>query len=299
MKKTKGTFILLLAALVWGMAFVAQSSAASNIGSFTFNTARSLVASLFLLVFIKLREAFQKASLTEPEEVDSKRVIIGGALCGIILLFAVNFQQFGIAAYPDDAASSGRAGFLTVSYVVMVALYAQISGKKLPPIVLLSAIGCVAGMYMLCLSSGFSGIYLGDILVLIAAVFFTTYILVINHFSKLDSIKMSCIQFFVCGALSLVATLIFEKPSMDVLLAAWLPIIYTGIFSSGVGYTLQIVGQKYADPAVASIAMSLESVFAALAGWIILNERLSGSELIGCALVFLSVIMAQVPEFNY
>lgn len=150
---------------------------------------------------------------------------------------------------------------------------------------------------MLCLSGGFSVIYLGDILVLVSAVFFTAYILVIDHFSKLDSIKMSCIQFFVCGTLSLIATLIVEKPSMDVLLAAWLPILYAGILSSGVGYTLQMIGQKYAEPAVASIVMSLESVFAALAGWIILNERLSSNELIGCGLVFLSVILAQVPEF--
>lgn len=297
MKKTKGTLILLLTALIWGVAFVAQSSAANNIGSFTFNAARSLVAALFLLVFIEMRKAFEKALTEKPEKADSKRVIIGGLLCGIALFSAVNFQQFGISAYPDGVASSGRAGFLTASYVVMVALCARISGKKLHPIVLLSVVGCVAGMYMLCLSGGFSVIYLGDILVLVLAVFFTAYILVIDHFSKLDSIKMSCIQFFVCGTLSLIATLIVEKPSMDVLLAAWLPILYAGILSSGVGYTLQMIGQKYAEPAVASIVMSLESVFAALAGWIILNERLSSNELIGCGLVFLSVILAQVPEF--
>ncbi|MEA4893413.1 MAG: DMT family transporter [Peptococcaceae bacterium] len=295
--KTKGTLMLLLAALIWGMAFVAQSLAANNIGPFTFNAARSLVAALFLFVLIEVRKAFKKTLPEKPEKTDSREVIIGGLLCGVALFSAVNFQQFGISAYPDGAASSGRAGFLTASYVVMVALCARISGKKLHPIVLFSAAGCIAGMYMLCLSGGFSVIYLGDILVLVSAVFFTAYILIIDHFSKLDSVKISFIQFLVCGMLSLIAMLIVEKPAMGVLLAAWLPILYTGILSSGVGYTLQIAGQKYTEPAVASIVMSLESVFAALAGWIILDERLSGGELIGCGLVFLAVILAQVPEF--
>jgi drug/metabolite transporter (DMT)-like permease len=222
-------------------------------------------------------------------------MLFGGAICGIILFFAVNFQQFGIAAYPEEAAASGRAGFLTATYVIMVALCTWISGKKLHPNVLIATVVCIIGMSMLCLSDGFYGIYLGDILVLVSAAFFTAYILIIDHFSNLDSINMSCIQFFVCGTLSLIAMFIFEKPNTDALLAAWLPILYTGIFSSGVGYTLQIVGQKYTQPATASIIMSLESVFAALAGWFILKECLNESELIGCALVFFAVILAQIP----
>lgn len=297
MKKTKGTLLLLLAALIWGTAFVAQSSAADNIGSFTFNAARSFVGALFLLIVIAIRGAVKKNTAVNSDKKAHRKVAIGGVLCGIVLFSAVNFQQFGIASYPDGVASSGRSGFLTATYVVMVALCARFSGKKLHPIVLVAAVGCLAGMYMLCMSEGFSGIYVGDILVLACAVCFTAHILVIDHFSKLDSIKMSCVQFFVCGILSLAAAVIFEKPNVSDLFAAWLPIIYTGVFSSGVAYTLQMIGQKYAEPAVASIVMSLESVFAALAGWVILNEQLNGSELIGCGLVFAAVILAQIPEF--
>jgi drug/metabolite transporter (DMT)-like permease len=298
MKKAKGTLLLLLAALIWGMAFVAQSSAADKIGAFTFNASRSMIAALFLLAVILIRKMFGKVSIKTKEEASSNNLVIGGTLCGITLFLAVNFQQFGIAAYPENTAASGRAGFLTATYVVMVALCAWASGKKLHPMTLVATVGCVIGMYMLCLYDGFSGIYLGDILVLVSAVGFTAYILVVDHFSKLDSLRMSCIQFLVCGILSLIATLIFEKPNAHALLAAWLPVFYAGIFSSGLGYTLQVVGQKYAEPAVASIVMSLESVFAALAGWIILNERLSFNELFGCGLVFLSVILAQTPEFR-
>jgi drug/metabolite transporter (DMT)-like permease len=297
MKQTKGTLLLLLAALIWGMAFVAQSAAANDIGSFTFNGARSMVATLFLLGMIGVRKASKKIPAEKAEQAASKKVMTGGLFCGIALFFAVNFQQFGISVYPDSVASSGRAGFLTTIYVVMVALCARISGKKLHALVWLAAVGCVAGMYMLCLSGGFSGIYLGDLLVFGSAIFFTVYILAVDHFSNLDSVKLSCVQFFVCGTLSLIAAFLFEKPSMSALLAASIPILYVGIFSSGVGYTLQMVGQKYTEPAIASIVMSLESVFAALAGWVISNEHLSSHELIGCGLVFLSVILTQIPSF--
>ncbi|SMC76835.1 DMT family transporter [Papillibacter cinnamivorans] len=297
MKKTRGTFLLFLAALVWGMAFVAQSSAADRIGAFTFNAARSFLAAVFLLIVIGVRNFISIPSeKSEKKEIPGSS-LIGGILCGILLFLAVNLQQFGITAYPENTAASGRAGFLTATYVVMVALFVWITGKKLRPAVLIATAGCVVGVYLLCLSDGFSGFYLGDALVLAGAAGFAGYILIIDYFSKLDSLKISCIQFFVCGTLSLIAMFILEKPNAHMLLAAWLPILYTGILSSGVGYTLQIIGQKYTEPAVASIVMSLESVFAALAGWVILNEHLSGNELIGCGLVFISVILVQIPDF--
>ena len=298
MEQSKGSLVLLLTAMIWGMAFVAQSAAAESIGSFTFNTARSFIGAASLFAFLGLRKTFRKAPARAHDKASSKRVIGGGMLCGIILFLVVSFQQSGIAAYPDGVAAAGRAGFLTTTYVVMVALFELLAGKKLHPLVLLAAAICVIGMYMLCLSNGYSGIYLGDVLVFICAICLTAHILVIDHFSNLDSIQLSCFQFFVCGTLSLVAMLLFEKPSVVALLGAWLPILYTGVLSSGVAYTLQMVGQKYTRPAVASIIMSLESVFAAIAGWMILNERLSGIELVGCGLVFLSVILAQVTEFK-
>lgn len=297
MKKTRGAFSLFLAALIWGMAFVAQSSAADKIGAFTFNAARSILAAVFLSAVIGARKLISKPSEKMEKKKESGSSVLGGTLCGIMLFLAVNLQQLGIAAYPQNAAASGRAGFLTATYVIMVALFTCFTGKKLRPTVLLATVGCVVGMYMLCLSGGFSDIYLGDSLVLASAIAFAGYILTVDHFAKLDSLKMSCIQFFVCGELSLIALLIFERPNVHMLLAAWLPILYAGIFSSGVGYTLQMIGQKDTEPAVASIIMSLESVFAALAGWVILNEHLSGNELIGCGIVFISVILAQIPDF--
>lgn len=304
MRNIKGTLILLLTAFIWGIAFVAQTSAADNVGAFTFNAVRSIIAAGFLFILIGLRKAFSRKktqnAIIEGEEngASQKQTLIAGLCCGSVLFFAVNFQQFGISVYPEGVAASGRSGFLTATYVVMVAVCSRFFGRRFHSSVILAIIGCMIGMYMLCLSGGVSGIYLGDILVLICAVFFTIYILVVDHFSELDTIKVSGIQFVVCGILSLIAALIFEKPNLDGILAAWLPILYAGIFSNGIAYTLQMVGQKYAEPAVASIAMSMESVFAALAGWVILNEHLSERELIGCALVFISVILAQVPAFK-
>lgn len=297
MKKTRGTLLLFLAALVWGMAFVAQSAAADSIGAFTFNGTRCLLASVFLLAVLFVRKLFGKPTEKSEEKAALGSTLRAGILCGVMLFFAVNLQQYGIGAYPADAAAAGRAGFLTATYVIMVALFSWFTGKKLRPAVILAAAGCLVGMYMLCLSGGLSGIYLGDVLMLAGAAGFAAYILTVDRFSKYDSLKLSCLQFLVCGTLSLIAMFIFEKPNVPTILNAWLPIVYAGVLSGGVGYTLQMTGQRYAEPAVASIVMSLESVFAALAGWVILSERLSGSELIGCVLVFASVLLAQIPDF--
>lgn len=298
MKKTTGTLMLLLTALIWGTAFVAQSSASESISSFTFNTARSFVAFLFLLIVIGIRSVLSKKYCNIDKVPGSfKHTVVAGILCGIALCAAVNFQQFGIAAYPNGIAASGRAGFLTATYVVMVAVCAKFFGKKLHPMVWVSVIGCIAGMYLLCMSEGLSGLYIGDLLLLICAICYTCHILMIDRFTYIDSIKMSCVQFLVCTILSAIGMLISEQPDLPALSDAWFEIFYAGVMSSGVAYTLQMLGQKHAEPAVASIVMSLESVFAALAGWIILKERLNTLELIGCGLVFAAVIFAQLPEF--
>ena len=293
-KKLKGTLMLLLAAMIWGTAFVAQTSAADSVEPFTFNAVRSLIGAAFLCVLIRWRGTHgQGVEYKTPEE--KKYGLRAGIACGVLLFAAVNFQQFGLSSYPENVAASGRGGFLTASYVVLVALCARLTGRRLHPLVLLSALGCVAGLYLLCLSGGISGLYLGDGLMLICALFFTAHVLTIDHFSRADSVKTSCIQFLTCGVLSSVCALLFEHTSVSAIVSAWLPILYTGILSSGVAYTLQIVGQKDVEPAVASIVMSLEAVFSALAGWTILNERLSPRELFGCALVFCAVLLAQAP----
>lgn len=298
MKNIKGSIILLIAAFIWGTAFVAQTSASDNVGAFTFTALRSAIGAAFLGVFMLLRKLYFNMSKKEnTKPVDIKRSLVGGAICGIVLFFATNLQQLGITVYPEGVASSGRAGFITATYVVMVAISGIFFGKKLHPVLWAAVAGCVAGMYMLCLSGGFSGIYFGDVLVFLCAICFTAHILVVDRFSDIDSILLCCLQFTVTGIISAVLMLIFETPDINAIIAAWLPIAFTGIMSSGVAYTLQMAGQKHAEPAVASIVMSLESVFSVLAGWVILGETLTTRELIGCILVFAAVITAQLPEF--
>ncbi len=298
MKSLKGTLILLLTAFIWGTAFVAQTSASGTVSAFTFNAARSVIAAIFLGAVLLVRAAFRRIKGVRPErKAFGKSELVGGAIIGALLFAAANLQQAGIEAYPAGAAASGRAGFLTATYVVMVAVIAVFTGKKLHPTVIVAAVGCVAGMYMLCLSGGIDRVYFGDLLILLCAVGYAAYIMAVDRFNDTDGIAMSFVQFIVCSVLSTVCAFIFEQPDFGVIAQAWLPVAYAGVLSSGVAYTLQIIGQKYAEPTVATIVMSLESVFAALAGWVLLNERLSPAELAGCALVFASVILAQAPSF--
>lgn len=208
----------------------------------------------------------------------------------------MSLQQYGISIYPKGVAASGRAGFLTATYVVMVAVLTALIEKKIRPVIVLSVIGCISGMYLLCMKGGFSGIYAADICLLLCAVCFMCHIFAVEHFSSEDGIKLSCIQFATCAVISLILALLFEKPDIGNIVKAAVPILYAGVMSNGIAYTLQIIGQKYTKPAVASIVMSLESVFAVLAGWLILHEVLSIREAVGCVLVFAAVIIAQIPE---
>lgn len=199
--------------------------------------------------------------------------------------------------YPEGVAASGRAGFLTATYVVMVSVAAIFFGKKPHPLVWVSAVGCIGGMYMLCLSGGISGVYKADIFLLVCAVCYTAHIITISRFPLADGLVFSLIQFAVCGVLSGIAMAVSGVGDISALLSVKFELFFAGVMSSGIAYTLQILGQKYAEPAVASIVLSLESVFSALAGWVVLNERLTNRELIGCALVFISVMLAQMPSF--
>ena len=287
MKNLKGTFILLLAAFIWGTAFVAQTSGAGAVGTFTFNTARSIVGALFLAVVIVIKNVLDKRNNsgkvinTENNSRLQTWPLGAGIICGSV--------------YPQGVAASGRSGFITATYVVMVSVVSVFMGKKMHWIIGVSVTGCVAGMYLLCMSGGVSGIYLGDVLVFLGAICFTIHILVIDKFSSADSMKMSCIQFIVIAIISTFAMIFKENITFAGIKAALVPILYAGVLSSGIAYTLQMVGQKYAQPSVASIVMSLESVFAVLAGWIVLGELLKPKEIMGCVLVFAAVILAQVP----
>mgnify|MGYP000511548146 CR=1 FL=1 len=304
MNNIKGSLILLLAAFIWGTAFVAQTSGAGAVGTFTFNTARSIVGALFLAVVIVIKNVLDKRNNsgkvinTENNSRLQTWPLGAGIICGIVLFAAMTFQQYGISVYPQGVAASGRSGFITATYVVMVSVVSVFMGKKMHWIIGVSVTGCVAGMYLLCMSGGVSGIYLGDVLVFLGAICFTIHILVIDKFSSADSMKMSCIQFFVCGVLSAVGMLFTETPDISNIQAAWLPLLYAGLLSCGVGYTLQIVGQKGINPVIASLIMSLESVISALAGWVILGQVLSPKEILGCVLMFVAIIITQIPIGN-
>lgn len=300
MKKNnfKGSLILLLAAVIWGLAFVAQDIAnAKGIEPFTLNAVRSFVGSFALIPVAAVVSKKKKETLIPKAKTDLKRLLITGTVCGVFLCIAVNFQQFGIAAYPPQAPASARAGFLTAMYILFVPIL-EIFMRKKPSVTLWAGVLiAVVGLYLLCFSEGISGIYLGDIVMLLCAVSFSCHILSVDTLgSNVDSVKLSCIQFFVCGVLSTVLMFIFEEPSLSEVLSAALPILYLGIMSSGVAYTLQIVGQQMCDnPTLASIAMSFESVFA-LIGGALFGDKMTSREIIGCFIMFAAIVLAQLPS---
>ena len=315
--KFAGALALFLAAFVWGMSFPAQTAASEVVCPFTFIAGKSSVACLFMLVLIGLRKATRRGASrkdvsgvgaygTTPSPAPTgffavhRRVIIGGIVCGLVLFAADNCQQAGISSYPAEAAASGRAGFLTATYVVIVALLARFMGRKLHPAVIVAVFVCLAGMYLLCvpIDQGFSGVYLGDVIMLVGALFYSLHIVAVGRFALEDALWLSAIQFFVSAALSSGCALVVEGATPLDALPAILPILYVGIFSTGLGYTLQNIGQRTVDEAPAAILMSLESVFAALGGWVLLGESMSAPELAGCALVFAAVLLAQLPQLK-
>lgn len=293
----KGSAILLTAALLWGIAFTAQSGAATRIPSFLCNSLRSFIATVFLFLFLSFKK-MRGGTGPIPETATGRKKLFGcGALCGLFLTVAVNFQQFGIMVYPQGVASEARAGFLTALYVLFVPIFSVFVGKRADWKLWCAVVVALVGFYFLCLSGGISGIYLGDLLVLASAVAFAFHILSVDRFgSEIDGVRLSMVQFAVVGVLSGVLFFIFEEVQWADLLAALPQILYLGIVSSGIAYTLQIVGQKYAEPTVASISMSMESVFAALGGWVIMNNALTPREILGCLLVFAAIVLAQLPK---
>ncbi len=313
-QQIRNSFLLLLAACVWGVAFVAQSVAMDHVGPFTFSCARFLLGGAVLLPVIGIFSLFRKnKSVNTVTQVDSgstsdtsgtvstsnsltfwkrnKTLIIGGVCCGIALCIANNFQQVGIVT-----TSAGKAGFITAFYIVFVPILSLFFGKKSRLVIWISVALALGGLYLLCVTESFS-INRGDIYIMICALVFSVHILIVDHFSPLvDGVKLSCIQFFVAGILSAIPMLLFEDPSFAQLQAASVSILYAGIMSCGVAYTLQVVGQKNMNPTIASLILSLESVVSVLAGWLILDQALSAREIIGCVLMFGAIILAQLPE---
>ncbi len=307
MKKTqlKNSILLFLAALIWGTAFVAQAKGADHVPGFTFTAARSFTGALFLIPVAFLSEKFKKnrsvsySKLCGTDKVMrdhmagplTKAELIGGSVCGTALAMASNFQQIGISH-----TTVAKSGFLTALYVIIVPVIGIFLKKKIHPVIWLSVAMSIAGLYLLCLfGKGNLSFSYGDTLEIICALLFAVQIISVDHYSpRCRGIILSCVQFSVCGMESLILMILFEHPDVKGLMAALPSILYVGIFSSGIAYTLQILGQKNMDPTLSSLIMCLESVISAISGWIILGQKMSPSEIAGACLMFASIVLSQI-----
>lgn len=283
----------ILAAFIWGTAFVAQDLCADSIGAFAFNATRYFIAVLALLVVILISDKLKKNKPTltaQEKKAANKQLWLGGLCCGAALAIASNFQQAGLVAGTD----AGKAGFITALYVVLVPVFGLFFKRKVSLPTWIAVVLSVVALYLLCIKGDFS-LAPGDLLVLVCAVCFAVHILVIDHFTAYcDGVKLSCLQFLFAGIISTICMFIFEDVDFAAILSCALPLLYVGIFSCGVGYTLQILAQKDSNPTVVTILLSLESVFAVIAGAIILKQQMTVREYIGCAIMFSAVILAQV-----
>lgn len=285
----KSSFLLFLAAFIWGVAFVAQSVGMDYMGPLSFNGARFLMGSLVLLPLVIIRRKKNHKEGRKPAEL--KTTVTGGVCCGLALCAAALLQQYGIMY-----TTVGKAGFITTLYIILVPFFGIFLKKKVPGKVWIGAVIAAVGLYLLCMSGSFS-LGKGDTLVFLCAILFSVHILVIDYFSpKADGVELSCIQFLTAGIIGSIGAAVFEQPHLQNFIDGIIPLAYAGILSSGAGYTLQIIGQKDMDPTVASLILSMESVISMLAGWVLLDQKLSVRELTGCALVFAAVILVQLPD---
>ena len=288
-KKLAGSLLLLLTALIWGSAFVSQRIGMSYVEPLTFNSIRTFIGGLFLIPFIPV--FCRNKPVIPGQGKEQKDLLTGGLVCGLLLCLATNLQQVGI-----QYTSAGKAGFITSLYIVLVPCLGFFIGQRIGKALWGAVFLAVCGLYLLCMSEKLV-LERGDLYILLCALTFAFHILAVGYYAtRTDGIKLSCLQFLISGAVGMIFMLVFETPHIKDILACSFPILYAGIFSCGLAYTFQIIGQKHVSPAVASLLMSFESVFAALSGWAILGEHLSFKELSGCILMFCAVILAQLPE---
>ena len=286
----KNSMLLLCAAFFWGTTFVSQSVAADELPTFTYTCVRSIVACIFLYIIIRVFDKVGKVT-NKPVTKESKRMLLkGGLICGGVLFVAMCLQQYGIGF-----TTAGKAGFITALYIVIVPVVGIFFGKKTSLFLKIGILFALVGMYLLCINESFS-IGKGDLFILLCSGGFTAHILCVDYFSpKVDGVRLSLLQFAVVAVLCFICALIFEEPDIGDILECWGPILYAGILSSGVAYTLQILAQKDLNPTIAAIVMSCESVFSVLAGWIVLGEQLSRREFFGCLLMLFAIIFSQLP----
>lgn len=294
-QEVKGASLLFIAALFWGTTFVAQSLGMDYVGPFTYLWARSIVGGIVLIPIALIYQRYSSNDhidqdhLEESKLAHQRHLIFGGIICGIVLFAASAFQQFGMLY-----TSVGKTGFITALYIVIVPIMGIFLKKKCGLNVWISVLIAIVGLYLLCVNGSFR-ISKGDALIFVCSILFATHIVVIDHFSpKVNGVFLSCIQFWICGIFSGIAMLLLEKPTTASIIQAAGAILYAGVFSSGVAFTCQIVGQKHVKPAIAALIMSLESVVSVLAGWLVLKETLTIRELIGCVIMFCAIIFAQI-----
>lgn len=287
--KIKGSLTLLFATLLWGTAFVAQSQGMDHIGPFTFQAIRCLMAPAALFPLIALLERKEIRNFL-PKWKDPK-LWKNGLFCGIALFFATNLQQMGMV-YTD----AGKAGFITAMYIILVPVFSIFLGKKPSIRLVISILLAVLGMYLLC-GASVTTINIGDVLLLLGAVAFAIHILLVDRIChNVDGLRLNSVQALVVGVLSAIIMLLTENPQLENIQNCTLSLLHAGVLSMGVAYSLQIIGQKHVESAAASLIMSMESVVAVIAGWLILNEKLTLPEGMGCVLIFLAVVLSQLPE---
>lgn len=287
-KELKASIMLFITSIIWGLAFVAQAQGMEHIGPFTFTAARSLVAIIFLYLTYVF---FNKTSKSYREQkFDMKRTIRGGVLCGLVFTFGINFQQIGLVY-----TTAGKASFLTALYIVFIPIIGLFYGKKINKKLQLCIVLAMIGTYLMSVKGSLS-MNIGDLITIFGSIVFAIHILMLSEFSKdTNAVLVSLIQFAVCGFFSLIAALIFEGIEIDAILKSYLAILYVGILSSGVGFTIQLMALKELDPVVASMISSLESVFGAVFGWLILSQSMSEREIIGGIIIFVATLIAQLP----
>lgn len=329
--KARSNIMLFITALIWGTAFVTQKIGMNYMEPFTFNGIRTLIGAAVLTPVImyfdrqKKKEAaagsgnaeaagaacsgegstgsaaegasgeiLVSTGSAESAESERKWLLLGGFCCGMVLFIGGSLQQVAL-----QTVSAGKAGFITALYIVLVPILGIFIKKKIRPIVWLCVAVAAVGLFLLCVPKGesLSGIGFGEILLFISSIWFALHLFVVDFFvARVDGVRLSRMQFLVCGLVSLVPMFLFESPSMSAIIAGWFPLVYTGVFSQGVAYTFQVVAQKHTNPTSAALIMSLESVFSVIAEAIILHEMMSGREITGCILMFAAIIVTQLPE---
>jgi drug/metabolite transporter (DMT)-like permease len=287
--------LLVIGAFIWGSAFIFQKKGMDYIGPLAFNGIRNLMGSFVLIPFILISDKRKPKEELEKEKSSRKLLIKAGVICGVFLAAASTVQQYAL-----KYTSTGKVGFITTLYIIFVPIVGVFIGKRFRPVLWISAVLAIVGLYVLCIKKGegFS-LVLGDWLALACAFLFAFQILSLDKFTPLvNPVKLASIEFFVCGVICCVLMFIFEKPTLSAVLSAYIPLLYAGLLSTGVAYTFQAVAQKHANPVMASLIMSLESVFCVLTGWALLHETLTPRETVGCIIIFIGVIITQLPDLK-